>query len=51
MWQPFAVEIYWRFMQGETVEQLAEKLGIPAERIEQRIRAAAAYVERHKQAA
>ncbi len=44
MLEPFALEIYRRHMEGESVEQLSAALGIPADRVEQRIRAAAAYV-------
>jgi DNA-directed RNA polymerase specialized sigma24 family protein len=46
MWKPFALEIYRRYLNGETPEQLSESLGIPLERIEQRLRAAEAYVAR-----
>lgn len=46
MFEPFAIELHRRFLNGETVEQLSIKLGIPADRIEARIRAAAAYLER-----
>lgn len=42
--EPFAVEIYRRFKNGETVQQLAANLDIPADRIEKRIRAAVIYL-------
>lgn len=42
--EPFAIEIYRRFKNGETVQQLAVNLDIPADRIEKRIRAAAVYL-------
>lgn len=45
--EPFALQIYWRFLQGESIERLASDLGIPADRIETRIRAAAVYRESH----
>jgi hypothetical protein len=38
--QPFALTIYGRYCAGETIEQLSANLGIPADRIERRIRAA-----------
>jgi len=47
--QPFALELYGRFLSGESVEQLSLELDIPAERIERRIRAAAAYRARQKE--
>ena len=46
MFTPFAVEIYRRYLNGETIEELSRELGIPRERIEDRIRAAEAYVTR-----
>ena len=48
MFEPFAMEIYRRYVNGATVEELSVDLGIPVERIEQRLRAAAAYSERHE---
>jgi hypothetical protein len=48
MKEPFAVLLYRRYEAGETVQQLAEELGIPGERVEQRIRAAVLYTERQK---
>ncbi len=50
MGEPFALELYRRFLSGETVDQLAAELAIPSERIDQRIRAAAAYRARQQQA-
>jgi hypothetical protein len=47
MLKPFALEIYRRYRAGETIEQLASDLGIPADRIEQRVRAAEAYLRRN----
>lgn len=44
--EPFALQIYRRYLSGETIEQLSAALDIPRERIEQRLRAAAAYAER-----
>jgi hypothetical protein len=46
MFTPFAVQIYRRYLSGETIEELSRELGIPRERIEDRIRAAEAYVAR-----
>jgi predicted GIY-YIG superfamily endonuclease len=52
MFEPFAVQIYRRYLKGETIEQLAATLGIPSERIAMRIEAAAKFLERdHKHAA
>jgi hypothetical protein len=49
--EPFAVEIYRRYLNGETVEALSADLEIPAERIVERLRAAAAYTLRLEQRA
>ena len=46
--EPFAMELYRRHLRGETVQQLAGELGIPVERVEQRIRAAAFYLKGEK---
>jgi DNA-directed RNA polymerase specialized sigma24 family protein len=45
MFEPFAVEVYRRYLNGETVEQLAANLEIPCERIEMRIQAAAQFLK------
>jgi hypothetical protein len=45
MVESFAVELYRRFLNGETVRQLAVSLDIPADRVATRIHAAARYVE------
>jgi hypothetical protein len=45
MCDPFALEIYRRFLGGESIHALSERLRIPEERIEQRLRAAAVYLE------
>lgn len=42
---PFALELYRRHLRGDTVENLSLELGIPKERIQLRIRAAAAHIE------
>jgi len=47
MTYPFAVEVYERFLNGESIRQLADELQIPADRIELRLRAAALYL-RHQ---
>lgn len=51
MSEPFAVQIYRRFLNGETVKQLARALGIPADRVEKRIHAAAEYLNHRRKAA
>jgi hypothetical protein len=43
--EPFAIQIYRRFLGGETIAALALDLGIPEDRIETRIRAAALFHE------
>jgi hypothetical protein len=48
MFKPFALELYGRHMAGDTVQKLSLELGIPIERIEWRIKAAAAYIERQE---
>ena len=49
--EPFALQLYRRFLKGETIGQLSSKLGIPTDRIESRIRAAAVYVGSHHDSA
>ena len=51
MFTPFAVEVYRRYLSGETIDELSRELGIPRERIEDSIRAAEAYVSRQTKAA
>lgn len=46
--EPFALDLCRRFLDGETVQQLAVGLSIPEERVAQRIRAAALFYERQK---
>ncbi len=46
--EPLAITLYRRFLNGETVQELAAALAIPEERVDQRIRAAALYSERTK---
>ena len=48
---PFALEIYRRYLNGETAEELSGGLGIPLERIENRLRAAEAYLTRRSRIA
>jgi hypothetical protein len=43
MVKPFAVELYEEYLSGKTAEQLALETGIPVERIQARLRAAAAF--------
>jgi hypothetical protein len=47
--QPFAVEVFERFLKGESISQLADDLQIPADRVELRLRAAALYLEHQAQ--
>jgi DNA-directed RNA polymerase specialized sigma24 family protein len=51
MLTPFALELYRRYLKGESVEELARGLAIPLKRIEQRLRAAEEYLKRRKQLA
>lgn len=45
--KPFAIVLYERFVEGATIQQLASELGISADRIAVRIRAAEAYTRQH----
>jgi hypothetical protein len=45
-WWPFAVYLLEEHRNGKTVEQLVHETGIPSERIEMRLNAAAAYLQR-----
>ncbi len=49
--KPFAIQLYERFIAGETIAQLAAALDIPAERVAARIRAAECYLCEHRQKA
>ncbi len=51
MCEPFALEVYRRFLAGESIRVLAESLHIPEDRIEQRLRAAAVYFQERVRAA
>ncbi len=51
MFTPFALEVYRRYLNGETIEELSRKLEIPVERIEYRILAAEAYLMRREKIA
>lgn len=42
--EPFAVELYRRVLNGESAEDLCRELEIPLDRVEQRLRAAEAYL-------
>ena len=46
--KPFAIQLYERYTQGETVEQLAAAFQIPAERVAARIRAAESYIHHRR---
>ena len=48
---PFALEVYRRYLNGETAEELSRGLEIPLERIENRLRAAEAYLTRRSRIA
>jgi DNA-directed RNA polymerase specialized sigma24 family protein len=48
MLTPFALDVYRRYLDGESVAELSRELGIPSDRIETRLRAAEAYVARHE---
>ncbi len=41
--EPFALQLYRRFKDGESIEALASCLGIPEDRVRQRIRVASAF--------
>ncbi len=43
---PFAVQLLEECRKGKTVEQLSGETGIPADRIETRLKGAAGYLER-----
>jgi hypothetical protein len=45
--EPFALQLYRRFLGGYTIEELSGEFGIPPERIAMRIRAAEAHTARH----
>ncbi len=45
-WWPFAVYLLEEHRNGKTVEQLVRETGIPSGRIEMRLNAAAAYLQR-----
>jgi hypothetical protein len=44
--RPFALQLLEQHWNGKTVEQLSCETGIPSERIEMRLRAAMAYLQR-----
>ncbi len=44
MAEAFALELYRRFVNGESILDLSRDLGIPAERIRRRLEAAAVFV-------
>lgn len=47
--EPFALSLYWRFLNGESVHHLSAESGISADRIEQRLRAAALFRGRQQE--
>jgi DNA-directed RNA polymerase specialized sigma24 family protein len=49
--KPFAIQLYERFLRGETIEQLAAALGISVDRVAVRIRAAENYLRQRRQRA
>ena len=44
--KPFALQLLEHHRNGKTVEQLSREMGIPSERIEMRLNAATAYLQR-----
>ncbi len=46
MFEPFAVQLYRRYLSGESVEELSAELGIPEDRIVRRLEVAEAYLAR-----
>jgi hypothetical protein len=46
--KPFALTLYERYRMGRPPEIISRDFGIPAVRVEQRIRAAARYVSTHR---
>ena len=44
--RPFALQLLEQHWSGKSVEQLSREAGIPSERIEMRLRAAMAYLQR-----
>jgi hypothetical protein len=50
MREPFAFEVYQRFLRGESIHQLSFDLDIPETRIEQRIRAVALLLDAKRDA-
>jgi len=44
MEEPFAVQLYREFLKGKSIAELSGELGISAERIEHRLRAAALHL-------
>ncbi len=46
--EAFAFEVWRRFVTGQTAQQLAGELGVPVNRIEQRLRAAERYRNSHE---
>ncbi len=46
--KPFALALYERYRMGRPPEILSREYGIPAARVEQRIRAAARYISTHR---
>ena len=47
--EPFALGLLKEYRRGKTVEALSREMGIPAERIEMRLKVAAAYLREHPQ--
>ena len=48
--RPFALQLLEEYRNGKTIEQLVRETGIPSERIEIRLRAATAYLQRLSEA-
>ena len=45
MRSPFALQLYERFLSGESIKDLSAEFEIPADRVEKRLRAAAIYLQ------
>ena len=47
--ESFAVQLLEEYRSGKSIEQLSREMGIPPERIEMRLKAAATYLRRHSE--
>lgn len=51
MVEPLALQLHRRFLAGESIQDLSRDLGIPADRLAQRVQAAAKYLQRQSETA